>query len=62
MFWFYLTKSTIIPVGVQEDTNYPFNPNCSRSGQGCTAWVIYNENLDYLHCDDLSWDGKKKCD
>ncbi len=28
----------------------------------CAAWVIYNENLDYLHCNDLAWDGKTKCD
>ena len=28
----------------------------------CSAWVIINNNMDYLHCDDLSWDGKNKCD
>ena len=26
------------------------------------TWVIYNENRDYLKCNDLSWDGKTKCD
>ena len=26
-----------------------------------TAWVLHNENLDYLHCNDLSWDGKHSC-
>ena len=31
------------------------------NGAGCTAWVIYNENMDYLRCDDLSWDGKHEC-
>lgn len=31
------------------------------TGGGCTAWVIFNENMDYLHCDDLSWNGKTKC-
>ena len=31
------------------------------NGYGCTAWVIYNENMDYLHCNDLNWDGKKSC-
>ena len=30
-------------------------------GWGCTAWVLYNENLDYLHCDGLSWNGKRIC-
>ena len=28
----------------------------------CSAWVIINNNMDYLHCDDLSWAGKNKCD
>ena len=23
--------------------------------------VIFNENMDYLHCKDLSWEGKKEC-
>lgn len=27
----------------------------------CAAWVVANGNLDYLHCDDLSWDGKHSC-
>ena len=32
-------------------------------GRGCAAWVLYNKNLDYLHCrDKLSWDGKHSCD
>ena len=26
-----------------------------------TAWVILNGNMDYLHCKDLSWNGKTKC-
>lgn len=33
----------------------------NANGLGCTAWIIQNENMDYLKCDDLSWDGKKKC-
>jgi hypothetical protein len=27
----------------------------------CATWVMANENFDYLHCDDLSWNGKTKC-
>ncbi len=44
-----------------------FENSCNRklnneyNGRACTAWVIYNENMDYLHCDDLSWSGKHKC-
>lgn len=67
IFQFYLTKYGIIPVGTQQETNtdsLPFSTRCVASdadGLGCTAWVIYNENMDYLHCSDLAWDGKHKC-
>lgn len=39
-----------------------FDSKCSKkSGFNCTAWVVYKENLDYLRCDDLQWNGKQKC-
>lgn len=67
-FYFYVTKYGIYPIGMPEDTQITFENHCSRSkkssdlnGYGCTAWVIMNGNMDYLHCDDLSWDGKKTC-
>lgn len=62
-FRFYLTKNGIIPGGSVNETFIPFDPDCKNKtgGYGCTAWIIYNENLDYLHCSDLTWDGKHKC-
>ncbi len=65
-FSFYVTKYGVIPTGLPEefDTNHSFAKNCigeNANGMGCTAWVIYNENMDYLHCKDLSWDGKHSC-
>ena len=27
----------------------------------CAAGVLINENMDYLKCEGLSWNGKKKC-
>ncbi len=63
IFVFYWTKYGIIPTG-SESENYvmPFS-TCSKSskGYGCSAWVLYNNNLDYLYCDGLSWQGKKTC-
>lgn len=59
-FSFLFYKHKIVPYGLDEATfkNYCLNgTNKTR----CTAWVLYNENLDYLHCNDLSWNGKKKC-
>ena len=61
-FWFRVRNNRIVPYGTTDeefqscayiDGTYP-----SRT---CTAWVLYNENLDYMHCKGLSWDGKKKC-
>lgn len=33
-----------------------------REGGGCTAWVLTNENMDYLHCPEkLGWNKAKSC-
>lgn len=70
-FYFYFTPDAIKPWGNSEHTDRSFEKYCDRKnsngisateqGRSCTAWVIYNENMDYLHCDDLSWNGKTKC-
>lgn len=72
-FRFHITKYGIIPTGsANEKTNgsFSFEKGCLNAnaatyggqyGEACTAWVIYNENMDYLHCNDLSWTGKKRC-
>jgi prepilin-type N-terminal cleavage/methylation domain-containing protein len=61
---FYFTKYGIVLEGAVNNTYRPFVEDClvNKIGYGCTAWVIYNENMDYLHCNDLSWGGKHKCD
>lgn len=63
IFEFSLTKYGIIPYGTPEDTAYPFETSCFKhnSSNGCTAWVLYNENLDYRKCSDLGWKTKTKC-
>ena len=67
VFIFYYSKYGITPVGTKEETNATFEEVCNiniprrTNGYGCTAWAIYNGNMDYLHCTDLSWDGKMKC-
>jgi hypothetical protein len=60
IFQFWMTPNSIIPTGLQGDSEFDY---CKRGidGYGCAAWVIYNENMDYLHCNDLSWEGKTKC-
>ena len=73
IFDFFLTNDGIYPYGEPSST-LKFERACNKSitapypgfdgGRNmyaCTAWVIHNENMDYLHCDDLSWTGKHKC-
>lgn len=72
-FVFFITKEgTVVPEGSPKGV-HQFNQACNKnitkpypsySGSnmyGCTAWVIYNENMDYWHCDGLDWGGKTKC-
>ena len=69
LFVFKLFKDGLRPGGSPMDTIWTesFENQClaknpmNNSGIWCTAWVLINENMDYLHCDDLSWDGKKTC-
>jgi hypothetical protein len=72
-FFSFMRNGTVRPGGQPGiEGNTPFQGACvalgsvaglsSNYGKGCTAWVIHNENMDYLHCDDLSWNGKTKCD
>ena len=71
-FQFYFTRDALVPFGVQGDS-HQFERACNRkidtpypgfspyNMYACTAWVLYNENMDYLKCDDLTWKGKTKC-
>ena len=72
-FAFYITRRGIYPYGTP-NSPIKFERACNKSitapypdfsgssnMYACAAWVIHNENLDYLHCDDLSWTGKHRC-
>lgn len=65
-FYFYISPEKIVPAGAkaleEKKEDQKFTKNCiQQNGYACAAWVIYNENMDYLHCKDLSWDGKHSC-
>ena len=72
MFDIFITRDNLVPEGI-DGASHAFEIACNKSiknpypsyGGGsmfaCTAWVLYNENMDYLHCDDLSWGGKHSC-
>lgn len=65
LFAFLITKYGVVPVGTAQETvgsSRNFSTcNTSGSGVSCAGWVIYNENMDYLHCSNLAWDGNKTC-
>ena len=70
-FNFYISPKGIMPYGHSKHFIRSFEKYCditnkngivsNAQGRSCTAWVLYNENMDYLHCSDLSWDGKHSC-
>ena len=61
-FSFVVMDGKLVPNGVPGAEVF-FDDTCNRnsSGWGCGAWVVYKGNMDYLHCDDLKWNGKQKC-
>ena len=36
-------------------------PWCYSNPFTCASWVILNENIDYIHCNNLNWHNKTKC-
>ena len=50
----------IVPYGLSglQTTNSITKSNINYKGAG---WVLNKENIDYLHCDGLSWSGKSSC-
>ncbi len=65
LFEFIVYGKTLYPHGLPNQKVSDFDTACgptNTKGFACAAWVIYKENLDYLHCGDLTWNGKQKCD
>jgi len=74
IFRFYIDIDAIVPSGnigakrsdfakaCNKNIEAPYPADFTGNMYGCTAWVIANENMDYLHCPgELSWEGKHKC-
>ncbi len=60
IFAFRIEPNRIWPYGT-DDATFKYNCLNGKNYSRCTGWVIANENMDYLHCDDLSINGKTKC-
>ena len=58
-------KGKLLPGGSPLDPLAKFQPKCSKTETQqtvtCAAWVLTYENMEYLHCNDLEWDKKIKC-
>lgn len=64
IFLFYLTNNGIVPFGTPADTVFTFTGRCLGStGYGCTAWALYNRNIDYTKScgSTLSWNNPISC-
>ncbi len=74
VFMFSVANDKFVPYGFETSGGYDitsgdminicspfFNGDGASRGYKCTAWALYNENLDYLYCDDLNWETKTKC-
>ena len=65
-------KDGIVPAGTAGLTRFgllwSFERSClnaeytASSQASCTAWVLANENMDYLHCPDkIGWNKASSC-
>lgn len=68
LFLFWLAIDGVAPSGGSKETVWTetFNEQClgkkyQNWSTRCASWVINNENMDYLHCDNLDWHGKTSC-
>ena len=70
LFRFYIVKDGIVPAGSSFENIWTqrFDTQCLGNNPyvnipfGCTAWIVLNKNMDYLHCPDkLGWDKASSC-
>lgn len=64
VFNFMFTKTKVKPYGQDSygfDDGWCSSISPNKPSVGCAAWVLQNENMDYLHCNDLSLNSKTSC-
>jgi prepilin-type N-terminal cleavage/methylation domain-containing protein len=68
-FRFFIVMDGIVPAGTKKDKiiYHSFEGGClgeydKKHSDNCTAWVLINENMDYLRCPDkLGWNKARSC-
>ena len=60
LFDFGITYDSIIPTGIKDIDFKSFQTYCKTTSKGyaCSTWIIYKGNMDYLHCDGLTWNSR----
>ena len=61
LFQFYITNEKIYPAGAPAyhgQSSFSNKCNLNSNGGSCAAWVVYKGNMDYLHCDGLTWESR----
>lgn len=60
VFAFHIGTNKLIPQGKADA--HSLDSFKSNSFGGFTAWALFNDNMDYLHCySELDWNKKRKC-
>ncbi len=61
-FGFFIVSDGIVPMGHPKENIHNTVFDASNVDSRVTAWVIYNKNMDYLHCPEkLGWDKAQSC-
>lgn len=64
VFGFWITNYGIVPRGTSLETTYTFSDYCvDANGSSCAAWILYNNNMDYLKSckSSLDWNASSSC-
>ncbi len=62
IFGFNIVSDGITPMGHPSESVYNMVFDSSKVNKFVTAWVVYNKNMDYLHCPKkLGWDKASSC-
>ena len=57
-----IVSDGIVPMGHPKENIHNTVFDASNVDSRVTAWVIYNKNMDYLHCPEkLGWDKAQSC-
>ncbi len=64
-FWFVLSPTKIVPYDYKNQSmancNKYASTNDGNNGRYCTSWILFNNNMDYMHCELTNWATQHSC-